>query len=66
MSALDGLDGVGSPERASTWPATAVAGTATPACYHPRSCLRCQRSGVCCGVHYVGDAGHEHCSGVYA
>lgn len=53
-------------EDAPTWPATAIAGTATPACYHPRSCIRCQRAGVCCGGHYVGDAGHERCTGTHA
>lgn len=51
---------------APTWPATAVAGTATAACWHPRSCARCDRAGVCCGRHHVGDAGHERCAGMHA
>ena len=38
----------------------------TPACWHPRSCARCDRAGVCCGGHYVGDAGHERCTGTHA
>lgn len=59
-------------EDAPTWPATAVharvtgAGTATAACWHPRSCARCDRAGVCCGRHHVGDAGHERCTGMHA
>lgn len=46
-----------------TWPASAVAGVAEPACYHPRSCDRCRRVGIACGRHYRGDAGHERCIG---
>lgn len=32
-------------------------------CYHPRSCLKCQRRGSACGAHLVGESGHEHCTG---
>ena len=40
-----------------------VDGTAKPGCWHPRSCARCQRVGLACGRHYVGDPGHERCTG---
>lgn len=33
-------------------------------CYHPRSCLVCDRLGRACGAHYVGEPGHERCTGV--
>lgn len=39
---------------------------ATRACFHPLSCQRCDRAGVACGKHYVGDVGHERCKGVIA
>lgn len=34
------------------------------ACFHPRSCSKCDRGGKACGSHHVGDSGHERCSGV--
>lgn len=49
-----------------SWPASQVAGVAEPACFHPRSCVRCDRAGIACGRHYRGDAGHERCVGGHA
>lgn len=43
----------------------AVTGTATLACYHPRSCAHCQRAGIYCGRHHIGDVGHEACKGAH-
>lgn len=32
-------------------------------CYHPLSCLTCNRLGRACGKHVVGTVCHEHCVG---
>lgn len=33
------------------------------ACFHPRSCLRCDARGEACGRHGTGDQGHDRCTG---
>ena len=33
------------------------------ACWHPRSCLVCDRLGYACGAHHVGEPGHTRCTG---
>lgn len=33
------------------------------ACFHPRSCLRCDSRGEACGRHGTGDQGHDRCTG---
>lgn len=33
------------------------------ACFHPRSCVKCDHAGGACGQHESGSAGHEECRG---